>query len=248
MSKSNRIKQNKMKNTGNKSGVFVIINRYVIRQSLTNGAKIVLAYLMSLALNNQKNGKASIAYVDAASLSKDLNMPIRTVYNYLSILVTWSHIKARKFGRRSFYEVLNLNKISKDNGTEPVSMVTSTILSDDSINAGEKITQGLIALKGLKTDSHAFDFDSASQIAEEINVSRSTAYRYLDMLKESNRITSVNSKYHLRSMDGYSLKKAEEAEIKYREMIAFKDSLISSEPTRVDRKAMEVIDKIFNKI
>ena len=186
-------KKQQIKNKYKSNGIYITMPKIVLdNQDLNPTDKLILALIHGY--------KSTWNNVQSSTISDYLNLEIDTINTSIRKLVFLELLEQRYYaGRKRSYRSL-LEKT-----TDAAAIITDTILADKTISNTVKITLGTIvsASTGKNNSSGGFDFNNIDSIAERLGVHKSTIYRHLATLKESQYIEREHASYFIRVLDPY---------------------------------------------
>ncbi len=182
-----------MANKNKSQFIHVSMSKDLLTNSyLSSGSKITMAAIISLANND------GICYARSKVLAKMLNVSVRTIQHHIALLVTAGLVNIEYKGRMRTIRPL----ISNDN---PVCVIPDQVIGL-SISASYKLAYGVIAAKGINNKLDGYHWQSMQEFASYLDVSISSAYRYVARLLSIEIVTSGDTRLHLIAMDKWSIK------------------------------------------
>lgn len=231
-----------------KKRVYVAMSEYVLDLDIMKGSKVVLSYLIGLSNAQNKGGKGHHVYAKTTTIANQLNMTLRSVQLYIKELVDLKHLSVKWNGKKRTFKPNNFD-------TDAKSIITDDILKKD-WSIAVKIANGYLVVKGLKTESHAYEWQNMQELADHMGVSRSSAYRYIAFFN-AEKVLERLGKYNFKCLDRYSqeqhnlVDKALADNIMMREKILADwqamDSALEASPNKM-AQADTAIQKLFNKM
>lgn len=230
--------------------IYVVVSQSIYRRNdIKAGAKIVFSYLNGLSIANKNQNKKAHVVIKSKTIAKQLNMNIRTVQQYIKELIDSKDLKLTIYGKSRALEPINLYYDS-------FSIITDETLKNDNLKPTHKLTHGIFVSKGLKTETHAFNFTDIETIATYMACSQATAYRHIKLLKSQSLISHYNNdKYFIQALDRYSREQHLIFDKQKYEASKVKEKIIkeleNNESLKTDNykdKELQAINRLFNRM
>jgi len=205
----------------------------LVRADLSSGAKITMSAIISLA------AKDGVCYARTKVLAKMLNTSVRTIQHHISLLVFLDLVSIEYKGRMRTVRPL----IGNDN---PVCIIPDQVIGLD-ISASYKLAYGVIAAKGVNNKLDGYHWESIQEFANYLDVSVSSAYRYVARLLAIDIIKSGDTRLHLIAMDRWSIQHRKELQSKPDHKSKVLEKQIIA-PPNIDPEDERQLDKIFNRM
>lgn len=219
----------------NDDGTYVVVPKIIFNHDKLNASeKILYSIILSLSRNQYKESSASTKY-----LAKVSGLSIRMIQDYINSLKEKGFITWRKKGNKRFFTPLYWDK-------DAHAIITSDVMKRTSMTTPYKLAYGRLTALGWNNDHGGHNYDSMEDMANDLNVSTSSAYRYIAEFKSQSLIrrdNDVTCRYI--PINKYSI--ANHKELKRKSAEAEK-KLAEIKSVRIDDKADQVIDRIFKKI
>lgn len=226
--------------------VYVAMSEYVLDLDIMKGSQVVLAYIIGLSNRQNKSGKGHYVYAKTTTIANQLNMTLRSVQGYIKELVDLKLLSVRYSGKKRTFKPSNFDADAK-------AIITDDIMKKD-WSIAYKIAHGYLVVKGLKTPTHAYEWQSMDELAEYMGVSRATAYRYIAFF-DAHKVLERLGRYNFKCLDRYSrehhdlVDKAQADNIMMREKILadWQAMDMANDASGRPDKGRQVLDAIFNK-